>query len=266
MNKFLNISDISKRFNKTSFLGNFKNNSIYALKDISLELNNGDSLGLVGESGSGKTTLGRILMALIKPDSGLIEINNTNLLNASKSEMKKFRSESRMIFQNLDAALNPSMKISTIIEEPLLLYTNLTKIERANKVSELLERVHLPKYICSEYPHSLSGGQKRRLSLARAIAIPPKFLVADEPLAALDVSVRGQIINLLKELKKEFNLTIVFISHDIGVLPELCNKVAVMYKGAIVEKLTIKELEQKQFTNDYTEKLISSVLTLPRLR
>jgi len=261
---FLEVKSLKKYFHNRRgwFTSPDGDPSVKAVDDVSFTLDAGESLGLVGESGCGKTTLGRTILRLIPPTSGEVFINGVNILKAGKEELRQLRRISRMIFQSLDAALNPRMKINKILEEPLLIHSNMTRGEREKRIDELLERVNLPRYYRHQYPHALSGGEKKRLSVARALALPPKFLIADEPVSSLDVTIRAQILQLLRDIQREYRITMIVISHDLAVLNDLCTKIAVMYAGKIIEMLELTRITPDVFTHPYSRKLVSSVLTI----
>jgi oligopeptide transport system ATP-binding protein len=262
--KFIEVKNLKKYFYKRRgwFTSSDGQASVKAVDDVSFTLNEGNSLGLVGESGCGKTTLGRAILGLIPATSGEVSIDGIDIYKARGEKLKRLRRMSRMIFQSLDAALNPQMRISSILEEPLSLHSSMTKKERRKRIDELLERVNLPRNYQHQFPHALSGGEKRRLSLARALAVPPRFLIADEPVSSLDVTIRAQIIQLLRDIQKEYRITMIVISHDLAVLSDLCTDIAVMYAGKIVEMLQLTRITPDAFTHPYSRKLVSSVLTV----
>lgn len=237
-----------------------KQEKIYALNGVNLNIERGEILAVAGESGCGKSTLAKALMLLEKPNSGEILFDGENILTFKNKKLTDFRQKVQMVFQNPYASLNPKMKILEILEEPLLINTNYTKEKRLEIIKEKIFQVGLDETILEKYPHEFSGGQRQRIAIARALVLNPSCIIADEPVSALDVSIQAQIINLLKELKAKYNLTIIFISHDLRVINHIADRVAIMYLGEIVELANGKEL----FTNPmhpYTKALLSAVPT-----
>jgi ABC-type glutathione transport system ATPase component len=208
---------------------------IRAVDDVSLDIHEGETLGLVGESGSGKSTLGRLVLRLIEPTAGSIAFNGANVLAASHAEMRRLRREMQIIFQDPFGSLDPRMRVEQIIAEPLVVHEDLSRELRRQRVAELLKAVGLDASAVARYPHEFSGGQRQRIGIARALALRPKFIVADEPVSALDVSVGAQIVNLLAQLQREFGLTYLFISHSMPVVRYLATRIAVMRAGKLVE-------------------------------
>jgi ABC-type oligopeptide transport system ATPase subunit len=230
---------------------------VRAVDDVSLDIHAGETLGLVGESGSGKSTLGRLLLRLIEPTSGSICFEGRDLLAASPGEMRRLRRDMQVIFQDPFASLDPRFRIEDIIAEPLLIHENRrSKAVIRSRVVELLRAVGLDESILQRFPHEFSGGQRQRIGIARALALRPKFIVADEPVSALDVSVGAQIVNLLAQLQREFGLTYLFISHSMPVVRYLSTRIAVMYRGKIVEvgeTMQITERPQHPYTRSLLE-------------
>ena len=203
--------------------------------DVSFDIHPGETLGLVGESGSGKSTLGRLVLRLIEPTFGGINFEGRDLLKASPREMRGLRRHMQIIFQDPFGSLDPRMRVEDVIAEPLIIHERLSRAGRRARVRELLRAVGLDESALRRFPHEFSGGQRQRVGIARALALRPKFIVADEPVSALDVSVGAQIVNLLAELQREFGLTYLFISHSMPVVRYLATRIAVMYRGKIVE-------------------------------
>lgn len=231
---------------------------VKALDGVSFEIERGETLGLVGESGCGKTTTGRCILRLIEPSSGSVRFSGQDLLPMSKAEMRSMRRHMQMIFQDPYASLNPRMTVASVVEEPLIIYRMGNRRQRLERTEELLDMVGLDSNFLWRYPHEFSGGQRQRIGIARALALNPQFIVADEPVSALDVSVQAQIINLLTELKKKLQLTFLFIAHDLSVVEHFSDRVGVMYLGKIVEISPCSDL----FINPlhpYTKVLLDSI-------
>ena len=242
--------------------------SVHAVRGVSFDLFRGETLGVVGESGSGKSTLGNAILNVLRltaPDvkiTGQIEIgigkNYIELLSLSKNEMKKYRKHIQMIFQDPYSSLNPRMLVKDIIREPLNINTNLNANEKNEKVDWLLEKVGLSVEQSNRYPHEFSGGQRQRIGIARSLATDPDIIIADEPVSALDVSIQAQIINLMMDLQDEFNLSIIFIAHDLSVVKHISNRVGVMYQGKLVEINRTDDIFSKP-ENDYTKELLRAI-------
>jgi peptide/nickel transport system ATP-binding protein len=236
-----------------------KEDYVKAVNKVSFDVYPGETLGLVGESGCGKSTLGRSILRLIEPTSGNVNFENTDLRKLNKHDMRNMRRDIQIIFQDPYSSLNPRLTVGDSLMEPLLvhqLYENNTK--RKKRVLELLERVNLPVEYFNRYPHEFSGGQRQRIVIARALALHPKFIICDESVSALDVSVQAQVLNLIRELQQEFNLTYIFISHDLSVIKHISDRVMVMNKGEIVESGEPDEIYYHP-KNEYTKKLIDSI-------
>lgn len=233
--------------------------TVHAVNNVSLDIQKGEILAIAGESGCGKSTLAKAIMKLVQSDSGEILLNGENVLNLKHNkDLKKFYQKVQMIFQNPYSSLNPKMKIGEILKEPLIINTNLKKEEITKIVEEKIEKVGLDKSALNLYPHEFSGGQRQRIAIARSLILNPEFIIADEPVSALDVSIQAQIINLLKQLKEDFNLTFLFISHDLSVIKYLSDRIAIMYLGEVVEIGTTEEIF-KNPKHPYTKALLSSV-------
>jgi ABC-type oligopeptide transport system ATPase subunit len=229
------VRNLSKSFDigGTAFGG--RGGQVRAVDDVSLDIQQGETLGLVGESGSGKSTLGRLILRLIEPTSGAISFEGNDLLAAKGSELRRLRRNMQIIFQDPYGSIDPRFRVVDVIAEPLIIHEKLGEQGRRQRVGELLRAVGLDESAMTRYAHEFSGGQRQRIGIARALALRPKFIVADEPVSALDVSVGAQIVNLLRQLQREFGLTYLFISHSMPVVRYLSTRIAVMHRGKIVE-------------------------------
>ncbi|MCE3011206.1 MAG: dipeptide ABC transporter ATP-binding protein [Proteobacteria bacterium] len=254
----LEVKNLSKFFpiKKGLFLRHVAD--VRAVDYVSFHVRQGETLGLVGESGCGKSTLGRTLIRLYEPTSGSIRFKGEDFLKVRGESLRKMRKDMQMIFQDPYASLDPRMTVGQILTQPFEIHNIMTPSERLERVKQLLETVGLKASHVNRYPHEFSGGQRQRISIARAIALNPSLVIADEPVSALDVSIQAQILNLMKDLQEKLKLTYVFISHDLSVIEHLCDRIAVMYLGKIVEIATRDEL----FSNPkhpYTQALISAI-------
>jgi oligopeptide transport system ATP-binding protein len=232
--------------------------SVKAVDDVSFDIQNGETLGLVGESGCGKSTTGRAILQLYKPTAGAVEFGGRDLVKLGGGEMRRMRRELQMIFQDPYASLNPRMTVGSIIGEPLEIHNLAKGRAKQERVQELLRTVGLNPYFANRYPHEFSGGQRQRIGIARALAVEPKFIVCDEPISALDVSIQAQIINLLEELQERLGLTYLFIAHDLAVVRHISDRVAVMYVGKIVELTDRNEIFENPL-HPYTRALLSAI-------
>ena len=236
--------------------------NVHAVDDVSIFIGRGENVGLVGESGCGKTTLGKTLMFLEEPDKGQIIYDDIDMVEAFRSknveEMRRIRHGIQMVFQNPYTSLDPRMTIYDILSEPFAIHHNVEKKEWKNRVYELLKMVNLEDYHAERYPHEFSGGQRQRIAIARALAVDPKLIVADEPVSSLDVSIRAQILNLLTDLQQKIGLSYLYISHDLSSVRQITNRVAVMYVGRIFETAKTDEVFTKPL-NPYTQALLAAI-------
>ena len=232
--------------------------AVRAVDGISFDIKRGETLGLVGESGCGKSTTGRTILQLYKPTAGNVYFNGTDLVKLKPEEMRWIRRDIQMIFQDPYASLNPRMTVGQIVGEPLMVHSAVTGKEIQERVQHLLEIVNLNPSFSTRYPHEFSGGQRQRIGIARALALQPSFIVCDEPISALDVSIQAQVVNLLEELQNQFNLTYLFIAHDLSMVRHISDRVAVMYLGVMVELASRDEIYAKPL-HPYTQALLSAI-------
>lgn len=240
-----------------SVFGGSAKGEVRAVDDVSFDIESGETLGLVGESGSGKSTLGRLVLRLIEATSGSISFEGRDVLASSHSDLRRLRRDMQIIFQDPFGSLDPRMRVEDVIVEPLIIHESLSTPARRQRVEELLRVVGLDQSAMRRFPHEFSGGQRQRIGIARALALRPKFIVADEPVSALDVSVGAQIVNLLSQLQREFGLTYLFISHSMPVVRYLATRIAVMYRGKIVEVGTTQQITM-QPQHSYTRSLLEA--------
>ena len=254
----LEVTDLKKHFPVKKGVLRRTVGQVYAVDGISFAIGVGETLGLVGESGCGKTTAGRAVLRLIEPTSGSIEVDGTDITHLSKSDLRPYRRQMQIIFQDPFSSLNPRMTAGDIVGEPLLVHGVANTRERAEQVAALFARVGLRPAQMTNYPHQFSGGQRQRIGIARALALGPKLIVGDEPVSALDVSIQAQVINLLQDLQRERRLSYLFISHNLAVVEHISHHIAVMYLGRIVEYADTRSIFTRA-QHPYTEALLSAV-------
>ena len=267
-NEILKINNLNVEFPLFGGIFQREVSHVHAVKNLSVNIEQGKTVGVVGESGSGKSTFGKAILNVLKltaPDvrvSGEVWLKEGNdyidILSLSKNELQAYRPKMQMIFQDPFSSLNPRMIVKDIIKEPLDIHTSLSTKDKTDKVNMLLEKVGLSKEQSTRYPHEFSGGQRQRIGIARALATEPKIVIADEPVSALDVSIQAQVINLMMDLQEEFNLTILFIAHDLSVVKHISEEIAVMYLGELVEFNSTSEIFNKP-QHSYTKKLLKAI-------
>lgn len=254
----LEIKHLHKSFKLNSSGNSLKRPLLPAVIDVSLSLKKGQTLGLVGESGCGKSTISKLIMGLLKADSGEISFHGHDIVQLNQRQMRPLRQKMQMIFQDPYASLNPRMTIFDTLAEPFRIHQLHTKEALTTRVNQLLEHVGLDEEHGSRFPHEFSGGQRQRIGIARALALNPEMVIADEPVSALDLSIQAQIINLLQDLQQQFGLTYLFISHDLSVVEHLCDTIAVMYLGRIVEQAPIADFFERPH-HPYSEMLLQAL-------
>ena len=253
----LSVKNMKKTFQANGGMFS-KKKFVHAVNDVSFDIYPGETFSLVGESGCGKSTTGKLIDHLITPDSGEIWFEGKEISKLSEKEMRPLRSDIQMVFQDPYGSLNPRMKVQDLIGEPLLIHTNMSAGERLKKVHELLGTVGLSPSHGERYPHEFSGGQRQRIGIARALTVQPKLIIADEPVSALDVSIQAQVLNLLQQLQKDFNLTYLFISHDLSVVEMISDRIGVMYLGGLVETGATEDIFANPL-HPYTQALFSAI-------
>ncbi len=258
MTEILRVENLVKHFPIRRGLFQKQVGAVHAVDGISFTVQQGETLGLVGESGCGKSTTGRAVLQLYRPTSGKVLFEGVDLVQLDGEDLRRMRRKMQIIFQDPYASLNPRMTIQEIIGEPLLVHGLANEKEIKERVAQLLELVRLSPAFASRYPHEFSGGQRQRVGIARALALQPSFIVCDEPISALDVSIQAQVVNLLEDLQKEFGLTYLFIAHDLSMVRHISNRIAVMYLGVIVELTNSEELHVNPL-HPYTQALLSAV-------
>jgi oligopeptide transport system ATP-binding protein len=259
MTDFIRVENMTKHFPIKGGLFSREVGAVRAVSDVSIRIKKGETLGLVGESGCGKSTLGRCMIRLIEPTEGKVFIGDTDVTGLPSRELRSMRRKMQIIFQDPYASLNPRMTVGSIISEPLVIHKLFnSRKDREDRVQQLLELVGLRKEASNRYPHEFSGGQRQRIGIARALAVDPEFIVCDEPVSALDVSIQAQVINLLMDLQQKLGLTYLFIAHDLKVVEHISTRVAVMYLGRIVELAEATEL-YKNPQHPYTRALLSAI-------
>ena len=254
----LKVEGLTKHFPITKGVFRRQVGAVKAVDGISFDIFKGETLGLVGESGCGKSTAGRVILQLYPATAGKVTFKGRDLMTLSKEELRKQRPQMQMIFQDPQDSLNPRMTVGSIISEPLVEHGKFMGKERRERVEQLLESVGMNREFTNRYPHEFSGGQRQRIGIARALALSPEFIICDEPIAALDVSIQAQVVNLLEELQEEYGLTYLFISHDLSMIRHIADRVAVMYLGRIVELADSESLYSKPL-HPYTQALLSAV-------
>ncbi len=263
--EILEVIELKKYFNtKAEFLQ--KSCVVKAVDNVSFKIMEGEILGLVGESGCGKTTCGKTVLKIYEPDSGKILFRGEDITHLGRREMRSYRTKMGIVYQDPFGSLDPRMTVGSIISEPMEIHNLYPKSERHEQIKEIMEKVGLTSEQMNRYPHEFSGGQRQRIGIARTLALNPEFVVADEPVSALDVSIQAQILNLMQDLQKEFGFTYLFITHDLSVIKHICDRVGVMYVGKIVE-IAPKKALFKNPKHPYTEALLSAVPSVnPKIR
>lgn len=257
--EIVQVDQISKHFQlKRSFLSLGRSPVVKAVDNISFSIEKGETLGLVGESGCGKSTLGRTILRLYEPTGGTIRFEDTNVSELGKEDLRKFRTKMQIVFQDSYSSLNPRHRVGDIIAEPMMIHTEMEPKEIKDRIFELLKLVGLKPMHAQRFPHEFSGGQRQRINIARALALYPRFVVCDEPISALDVSIQAQVVNLLQDLQKKLGITYLFIAHDLSMVQHISDRIAVMYLGRMMELTTSRQLFEDPL-HPYTQSLISAI-------
>jgi oligopeptide transport system ATP-binding protein len=257
-NALLRVENLTKHFPIMRGIIRRQIGAVKAVDGLTFEVHPGETFGLVGESGCGKSTTGRVILQLYRPTSGIVEFDGMDLTKLKGEELRQLRPRMQMIFQDPFASLNPRMTVGELIAEPMIIHTRMSREERSTQVRELLELVGLNPKFDRRYPHEFSGGQRQRIGVARALALKPAFIVCDEPISALDVSVQAQVVNLLEDLQEKLGLTYLFIAHDLSMVRHISTRVAVMYLGKLMELAAQKDLYDSPL-HPYTQALLSAV-------
>ncbi len=258
MEKIVSLKNVSKTFTVGKNLIGKGTKFVHAVNDVSFDVYAGETFSIVGESGCGKSTTGRLINNLLTPDQGSIAFMGHEIANLSQKKMRPLRKDMQMIFQDPGGSLNPRMRVEDLVAEPLLIHDKMSKTERLAKAHELLNIVGLSEKHAKRFPHEFSGGQKQRIGIARALTVNPKLIIADEPISALDVSIQAQVLNLLHQLQQDYQLTYIFISHDLSVVEMISDRIGVMYLGFMVEEAKKEDLYQNPL-HPYTQALLSAV-------
>lgn len=254
----IKVSNLKKYFPMASFLGSSRGKVVKAVDDVSFDIKKGETFGLVGESGCGKSTLGRTITRMYDATEGEIFYNGVDIAKLPKKELSFYHKKMQIIFQDPYSALNPYMNVQEIIDEPMKLHTNATKAERLEKIEYLLAKVGMSKSDMQKFPYEFSGGQRQRIGIARALSVEPEFVLCDEPISALDVSIQAQVVNMLEDLQKELGLAYLFVAHDLSMVRHISDRIGVMYLGKIVEISPSGEL-YKNPLHPYTKALLSAI-------
>lgn len=257
--KLIRLDKVTKHFDlKRSFLSLGRSPVVRAVDGISFNIQKGETLGLVGESGCGKSTLGRVILRLYEPTSGSIHYGDTDITSLNPEELRRFRTKMQIVFQDSYSSLNPRHRVADIIAEPMTIHTEMTGAQIRERIAELLDLVGLKTNHAERFPHEFSGGQRQRINIARALSLYPSFVVCDEPISALDVSIQAQVVNLLQDLQEKLGITYLFIAHDLSMVQHISDRIAVMYLGKMMELTESNELFSDPL-HPYTQSLISAI-------